>query len=205
MRQLRCADLKPGDLMLKAHDGTMFAKLISFSERLVGQLNPLVMHAGLMFDSNFIIEAQNDGIGGNDLRVQDQRYGYIVYRASNKSMAQGAGTCAKMMFDINQRQGTLKYNFPGLPGAVFPGSQGKARSAASMDELLSDILEGRGHRFFCSQFVVYVYQFVAEQNGIRGDQVFSARDARVSPSTLASLLQKNAWFKEAGYLLPNER
>jgi hypothetical protein len=204
MKQLRCKDLRAGDIMLKANDGSAFARAITLTERLVGQANPLIMHAGVMFDPTFIIEAQNSGISANDLRVGDLKCGYMVYRAKQDSFAKGAGTCAKMMFDIQGRHNTLKYNFLGLPGAVLR-SRGHAMSATSMDQLLDDILSGKGHPFFCSQFVVYVYQFVAEQNGVRASQVFNVNDARISPSRLASLLQGNSWFGEAGYVLPNER
>ena len=66
-------------------------------------------------------------------------------------------------------------------------------------------LKGRGHRLYCSQFVVYTFQFVAEQNNIPPARFFNANDARVSPSNLASLLQGNPNFREAGYLMPNQR
>ena len=108
-----------------------------------------------------------------------------------------------MIFDIHQQQGTVGYNFAGLPASVLPG--GTPVSASAMDRLLDDILHGRGHRFYCSQFVTYVYQFVAEQNQIDVARVFNMSDARVSPSTLGSLLQNNPWFTEAGYMLPRER
>jgi len=204
MRQLRCKDLKPGDIMLKANDGSAFARMITFTESLVGQENPLIMHAGLMFDQRFIIEAQNSGISGNDVRVGDLRCGYIVYRAQKESLAQGAGTCAKLMFDIHGRQNTLKYNSLGLPAAVLR-SRGTVMTARTMDGLLQDILSGKGHPFFCSQFVIFVYQFVAEQNGISASQIFNVSDARISPSRLASLLHRNQWFDEAGYVLPGDR
>jgi len=71
--------------------------------------------------------------------------------------------------------------------------------------LLDRILAGKGHPFFCSQFVVYVYQFVAEQNGMRGAQWFNLNDAKVSPSVLASKLQGSPFFTEVGYMMPNAR
>ena len=52
---------------------------------------------------------------------------------------------------------------------------------------------------------MYVYQFVAEQNHIAASQIFKADDAKVSPSTPASLLQTNRWFTEIGYLMPGAR
>ena len=204
MKQLKCSDLRGGDVMLKANDGSIFAKVITTAERAVGQMNPLIMHAGVMFDRSYIIEALGGGISGSDLRVQNRTYGYMVYRPKTGSLADGAATCAKMMFDINQSGKTLKYNYPGLPGAVL-GGKGKAKNDTQMDKLLDDILKGKGHRFFCSQFVVYVYQFVGAQSGMSASRIFNVNDAKISPATLASLLQRNPWFDEAGYVMPNER
>jgi len=203
MKQLKCIDLKGGDVMLKISDGSIFSKVISASERLRGQLNPSVVHAGVMFDGVYIIEALENGISGSDLRVQDRTFGYMVYRPTVDSLARGAATCAKMMFDINTTNGTVKYNFPLT--AIGPGGMGKAMTASAMSRMFDGLLEGRGHRLYCSQFVVWVYQFVARQNGISGAELFSASDAKVSPSNLASLLQGNPWFRELGYVMPNQR
>jgi hypothetical protein len=74
-----------------------------------------------------------------------------------------------------------------------------------MDALLDALLKGRNHDFFCSQFVVYVYQLAAYQSGMQAKTLFNISDAKVSPSVLASLLQANASFQEAGYMMPNER
>ena len=53
--------------------------------------------------------------------------------------------------------------------------------------------------------MVYVFQFVAEQNGIPAASLFAASDAKTSPSNLATRLQGHAFFTEAGYLAPGER
>ena len=89
----------------------------------------------------------------------------LRYRCTNTNMAQGAGTCAKMMFDIHALNGNLKY---GLLGAIksILGSRGTPLTPDAMDKLLSRILEGKREEFLCSQFAVYVYQFVAEQLAI---------------------------------------
>ena len=203
MNQLLCADLKGGDILLKVSDGSIFSKVISLSERLRGQLNPLITHAGVMFDKTYIIEALEHGISGSDLRVQDRAFGYMVYRPAADFIARGAATCAKMMFDIHQTNGTMKYNFPLT--AIAPGGMGKPKTSGTMDRLLDGFLNGRGHRLYCSQFVVYTFQFVAEQNNMPPARFFNANDARVSPSNLASLLQANPNFREAGYLMPNQR
>ncbi len=92
--------------------------------------------------------------------------------------------------------GAIKYNFPLT--AIAPGGMGKPKTSGTMDRLLDGFLNGRGHRLYCSQFV-------AEQNNIPPARFFNANDARVSPSNLASLLQGNPNFREAGYLMPNQR
>jgi hypothetical protein len=189
--------------MLKMQDGTNLGKIISLGQRIAGQFNSFLVHAGIMFDGTYIIEGERDGVIGGDLRMRDLPFGYLVYRPVQDSLAKGAATCAKMMFDIHQQQGTVGYNFAGLPGSLTPG--GKPLNTSTMDKLLDGILHGRGHRFYCSQFVTYVYQFVAEQNNISAASLFNMSDARVSPSTLASLLTKNPWFKEAGYMMPRQR
>jgi len=204
MKQLSTRDLNPGDVMLKASDGSVLSKAISAGQNLRGQLNPQIVHAGLMFDSTYIIEAQGSGVSANDLRVQNKKYGYLVYRPVRSNFGQGAGTCAKVMFDIQSRNKNLQYNLLGAIGSLF-GRPGDAMTAVGMDNLLDRILAGKGHAFFCSQFVVYVYQFVAEQNGVSAAQLFSLNDAKVSPSVLASKLQGSASFTEVGYMMPNER
>jgi hypothetical protein len=202
--QLRCRDLKPGDVMLKASDGSLISAAIRIGQAVTGQVNPGVVHAGLMFDNNFIIEAQGAGISANDLRVQNVGYGYWVYRCRNENMAAGAGTCAKMMFDIHQRTGAMAYTVPGAIGSLF-GRAGTPKKAEEMDALLDRILEGKRQPFFCSQFVVYVYQFVAEQNGTAARATFTSADGKVAPSYLAAELQSHWLFDEVGYLMPGER
>lgn len=202
MQQLKCRDLKSGDLLLKLNDGSFTSNIISFGQ--TGLLNPKVIHAGIMFDNNIIIEASGPGVIANDLRIQDKKYGYIVYRPTNPAIAAGAGTCAKLLFDIQHKHKTIKYN---LIGTVMTriGSSGTAKSPEQMDKLLDDVLAGKNSPMFCSQFVVFVFQFVAEQNGQAGSTIFNISDAKASPSRLASILQSNSSFKEAGYMMPNER
>jgi hypothetical protein len=203
-KQLRCRDLRAGDILLKFNAGSAVNRLIRLGQRLVGQQNPDVVHAGIMFDSTYIIESSGPGLVANDLRVQDKPFGYLVYRCRNAGIAQGAGTCAKMMFDIQGRTRGLKYGAVGAAKSLF-GGPGQVKSRETMDDLLDRILEGKTHRFFCSQFVVYVYQFVAEQNGIPAKSMFNFNDAKVPPSTLASVLASHPLMEEEGYVLPNER
>jgi hypothetical protein len=202
--QLRCGDLQAGDILLKVSDGSLLSGAIQFGQSFVGGLNANIVHAGLLFDSTFIIEAQGAGISANDLRVQNLGYGYYVFRCSNAAMGAGAGTCAKMMFDIHGRGGNLGYSVAGAIGSLL-GTPGRAATRTEMDRLLDRILDGREQRFFCSQFVVYVYQFVAEQSGVAAATLFSNDDAKASPSSLATSLNRHRLFSEVGYLMPNQR
>jgi hypothetical protein len=204
MNQLRCRDLRAGDLFLKVSAGSFTNRMIQFGQNLVGQKNPEVVHAGVMFDSTYCVEASGGGLHASDMRVQNLPYGYYIYRCTNPNVAAGAGTCAKMMFDIHMQHGSVKYSMAGAVGSLF-GSGGKPVEPSQMDALLDRILEGKNNPFFCSQFVVYVYQFVAEQCGIPAATLFNLQDAKVSPSKLASYLQGHPMFKEAGYMMPKER
>ena len=60
--QLRCKDLQSGDIMVKVNDGSLVARLITAGQTLFKEKTPDITHAGVMFDSNFIIEAQGSGI-----------------------------------------------------------------------------------------------------------------------------------------------
>jgi hypothetical protein len=163
-----------------------------------------LVHAGVMFDNTYIIEAQGSGVSANDLRVQNVKYGYIVFRPGAANIGDGAGTFAKILFDVNKKQGNLAYTVKGAVGSLVPG-RGRASTASQMDSRLDQILAGKAHPFFCSQLVVMVYQFAAEQNGVAGSSLFPFADPKVSPSTLASHLTASSSFKETGYVLPNER
>jgi hypothetical protein len=204
MQPLKTRDLQPGDVMLKVPDKSGISKAISLGQALAGQFYPWIVHAGVMFDNTYIIEAQGKGISANDLRVQNLEYGYVVFRPVQQNFGQGAGTCAKLMFDIQTRNRNLKYNLIGAIGSLF-GGPGRALNPAEMDGLLDRILAGKNHPFFCSQFVVYVYQFVAEQNGIPATQVFNLNDAKVSPSILASRLENSDYFNGVGLMVPKQR
>jgi hypothetical protein len=204
MKQLTTRTTQPGDLMLKINTGSFSGKLIKLGQTLAGQKNADVVHAGILFDNNFIIEAQGGGLMAHDVRVQNKDIGYLVFRPNSVNLARGAANCAKLMFDIQSTHKTLKYAYAGAAGSLM-GGKGHAMKGGDMDQLLDDILSGKGHPFFCSHFVVYVYQFVAEQNKIPAKSIFPMNAAKVSPSTLASNLKTNSFFQEAGYLMPNER
>jgi hypothetical protein len=202
--QLRCGDLMPGDILLKVSDGSLLSGAIQFGQAFVGGLNTSIVHAGILFDATYIIEAQGSGISANDLRVQNLAYAYYVFRCAEPHMGAGAGTCAKMMFDIHGQGRNLGYSVIGAIGSLL-GSPGRAATRTEMDRLLDRILEGRDQRFFCSQFVVFVYQFVAEQCGVAATSLFDTSDAKASPSTLATSLNRHRLFAEVGYLMPGQR
>jgi hypothetical protein len=195
--------LCPGDLMLKARADGFVNKAIAFGQRVRGQTNPLIVHAGIMFDSHYIIEAQGSGVSGNDIRVQNLHYGYLVFRPHNPQIAAGAATCAKMMFDIHQTQQNLGYTIRGALGSLFGSARGP-RTRNEFEVLFDRVITGRKHPFFCSQFVVFVYQFVAEQMNLGAGALFPYRDPKVSPSLLGENLVNNTNFFEAGYVMPNE-
>ena len=203
-KQLFCRDLQGGDIVVKFNAGSATNRVIQLGQKIAGKENPDIVHAAILFDSVYIIESSGPGLVANDLRVHDKPYGYIVFRCNHPNVARGAATCAKMMFDIQGRTKGLKYNAVGAAGSIV-GGPGQVKTRDEMDALLDRILEGKTNRFFCSQFVVYVYQFVAEQNGIQGKRLFNFSDAKVPPSTLASALTLSPMFHEVGYLMPNER
>jgi hypothetical protein len=202
--QLKCGNLAGGDILLKLSDGSPVSRAISFGQGLVGQLNQKIVHAGVLSDSTHMIEAQGTGVSENDLRGQNKRYGYLVFRCTNANLANGAGTFAKILFDVHKRGGNLSYAPVGALGSLA-GPGGKAATRGAMDDMMDRVLAGRSHPFFCSQLVVMVFQFAAEQNGINASSLFRDDDRTVSPSTLASRLNGHGMFREVGYLMANER
>jgi hypothetical protein len=209
-KALKCRDLAAGDIFLKVADrslsmGGASSFAIKLGQSLAGARNPDIVHAGIMFDSTFSIEAQGGGVSAHDMRVQNKKYGYYVYRCRDAAMARGAGTCAKMMFDIHKQHGSMKYDMLGAIGSLFGFGGGKAVSPDQMHALLDKILDGRNQGFFCSQFVVYVFQFVAEQSGKAPSSIFSFSDAKATPSVLAATLVRSPSFTEVGCLFPGER
>jgi hypothetical protein len=204
VKQLLCRDLRPGDILLKMATGSLTHRIIRLGQSLAGQPNAFLGHAAIALDTQFAIEAQAHGITGNHLAMKDKDCGYIVHRPTNPQLGRGAATAAKLLLDLNQRQGNLKYGALGAAASLF-GGPGKAKSGEDLDVLLDRILAGRNQPFFCSQFVVYVYHWAAAQSSISPQSVFSVSDAKASPSVLASKLVGNPYFTEAGYMLPNER
>jgi hypothetical protein len=205
MEQLFTRDLAPGDLLLQVHSGAVTSRIIEFAQREAHQLNSQVVHAAVMFDNNFSIEALGHGIQANDMRVQNAAYGYMVYRPRADALAKRAAKCAKAMFEINQSRKNLPYPWPHKMLGSLSADSGKADGADDMTKLFNRIRSGAKQPFFCSQFVVFVYQFAGQLIDYNPNAIFEASAARVSPSTLAALLQANSFFEEAGYLIAGER
>ena len=200
---LTCRDLQAGDVLLKVSDGSFLNRAIQAGQSLTGGRNAQITHAGVMFDKTYVIESVGAGITAGDLRIQHKSYGFYVYRCGNPNLAAGAGTCAKMMFDIHKAHGSMKYSVTGAAKSLF--GSGKPTTPDEMDGLLDRVLSGRNTPFFCSMFVVYVYQFVAEQSGMRAASMFNEDAAKTPPTKLASLLATHPQFSEHGWLLPGQR
>lgn len=208
-------DLRAGDIMCQFLSHTIAGPIIAFGQALTGNKNAKIIHAGILFDSFYMIEALKDGITANDLRIQNRTYEYMVFRPLNPALARGAADCANMMLQIHDAHTTatakggvtyqtLTYSWKGAVASIF-GTAAKPKTATEMDRLLDDILKGKDHPFFCSQFVVYVYQFVAEQSGMRASSLFNLSDPKVPPARLATLLHSSPNFKFLGELLPTVR
>ena len=204
MTHLLCRDLKPGDILLKMATTSFTHKIIQAGQRLAGQPNAFLGHAAIALDTQFCIEAQASGVSANHLAQQNKACGYIVFSPNNAALGKGAATGAKLLFDIHQSHGSMKYGALQAAGSLF-GGPGHAKTSGDMDALLTKVLSGKGQPFFCSQFVVYVYQWAAQQSGISPQAVFGLSDAKATPSLLASKLIGNSYFSEYGYMLPNER
>ena len=201
--QLRCRDLRPGDLLLKLNAGNPVNVGIELLQRATGHLFPEIVHAGVLFDPFYIVEASGEGVHANDLRVGNAPFEYIAFRCTTPTIADGAGTYAKVLLDIHARQHAVPYNLAGALWSLVAGP-GKASTPAQMDKGLDDMLRGHKHPYFCSQFVVAVFQFAAEQNGKAASTLFDALDA-MPPSRLASMLLRSQAFTLAGYLTSNVR
>src|SRR5713226_5423470 len=173
LEQLLTRDLRPGDLMLQVNSGTVASRLIEWAQRLAHQLDSQVVHGAVMFDNNFMVEALGHGIQASDLRVQHAAYGYLVYRPRREDLAKRAAKCAKAMFEINQSHKNLSYPLPHKMAGSLSANSGAAPGADEMVKLFNRIREGAEQPFFCSQFVVFVYE---RRPGIAVDARVAAAD-----------------------------
>ncbi|MEM9586229.1 MAG: hypothetical protein AAGA03_03020 [Planctomycetota bacterium] len=210
-------DLAAGDIMLRLRlpggDNTIFTHVIAKAQKLLGGSNPNVTHAGVMSDKIHMIEALSGGLTASNIRVQNKRTPYAVFRCNAPNIARGAGTAAQMLRDIHRQgkktrrgRGVFSYNWFGAPKSLFGSGSGRAKNADQFDDLLEKVLSGRGNNpLICSQFVAFVYQMVAVQNGLPGDTYIKGRDAKVTPSRLTALLNNSAHFTLVGYMASNIR
>lgn len=209
-------ELLPGDIMCQFYSSSsvtsfLTGRVIAFGQAITGNHHCKIVHAGIMFDKIYSIEALKKGIRARDLRIQNFNDRYLVFRPVNKNLAQGAADCANMMLQIHYAQrgpqakeGPLPYDAKGAVKSIFGTGRGPM-SPSDMDGLLDRILTGHEHPFFCSQFVVYVYQFVAEQSGIPAASLFNLADPKVPPARLATYMDTSPNFQCVGELARGDR
>src|SRR6476620_10184498 len=106
-RQLRCADLRGGDIMLQFNQGNAAGKAIAFGQAMAGDKNSEIVHAGVLFDNHYMVEALDKGISAGDLRLQNKSFAYRVYRARQPMLGATAANVVKFLFDHHQNNGTL--------------------------------------------------------------------------------------------------
>jgi hypothetical protein len=202
--QIYGRDLRPGDILLEWNAGAAIHQAIAFGQKLMNRGTGDLIHAGIYFENRFLIESDGSGISAADMFVQNRPYSYTVYRPANQMLGAGAATAAKVFMDIHARTGGMPYTVSGAVASIFK-KPGTAPSRDQMDVLFDKLIKGKNHPFFCSQFVVFVYQFVAEQNNIPAAKILNYGDGCVPPSLLGSTLKSHPMFSEPGYLLANER
>lgn len=205
IKQFKCKNLRPGDILLKVSDQSWLNWFIENMQWVFGKSqNSSVTHAGLCYDSTHIIEVQDTGIVSDDLTKENKPYGYIVFRCKNENLAKGAAEFARILADVSGESKNIKYAFLDALCAVREGTE-SANDKKGLEERIEKILTNQRHDFFCSQLVVFIYQFVAEQNKIKASDVFKLKDSLVAPSALGAQLADSKLFDEVGYMMPNER
>lgn len=200
-------------LRVDGGNNTIFTHGIAAAQKLFRGTNPNVTHAGVMVDKSYIIEALEGGLTANDIRIQNKRTPYAVFRCNRMNIANGAGTAAKMLWDIHRQgnktwlgRGVFTYNWFGAPTVFLNTGGGEAKSEEDFDDLFEKVLSGRGNNpFICSQFVAFVYQLVASQCGLPSDTFIRGNDAKVTPSFLTAELDKNPNFTLVGYMAAGTR
>lgn len=204
-RQLFIQDIRPGDIMLKVvHYHQTYSRRIERAQRWLGFENHCVTHVGVMKDQVNIIESESSGLEQHSLLEKRAKIAYLVYRPTNSMMAEAGAAAATLFYEAHMAQNTVRYNYWDLfPSVLF--WPGKPKSAKEMQDVYDNIMHGKNHSMFCSQFVAFVYQWVGTQMGIPAEQIFNADDKRIPPARLATFLQSNPHFKEVGYMIGNER
>jgi hypothetical protein len=202
--QLFGRDLRTGDILLEWNAGTALHKAIRFGQKLMNRGTEELIHAAILFDNRYSIESDGSGISAADMYAQNKPYSYTVYRPKNSSLAAGAATCAKMFLDLHARTKGMPYTPVAALNSIFK-KPGAAPSAGQLDARFESLMKGKTHPYFCSQFVVFVFQFTAEQNGIPAGRILNYGDGCVPPSLLGATLKTHPMFTEVGYLMANER
>jgi hypothetical protein len=200
--KLLCRDLKAGDIMLQFNQGNAPGKAIAFGQAMAGDRNSEIIHAGVMFDNHYIVEALSKGIMANDIRVKDRGLSYRVYRPHNALLGTTAGNVVKFLFDQHSAHGNLKYSYF---GAVASLGESRPMSAIKVDKRVDDILSLKPTSFYCSQFVVMSYQLAGGQMGMTAESVFDLDDAKMPPGRLATCCERSVALEYAGYMVANER
>lgn len=205
MPQLFARDLRSGDILLEWNANSAVQQAIRFGQKLMHRGTEELIHAAIMFDNRYMIDATSNGITARDIYMDDKKYSFSVYRPMNPALASGAATCARIFADINNttKRG-ITFAYVNALTSIFK-SAGTAPTPSAMDAVFESLLRGKDHPFFCSHFVVFVYQFVAEQNQISAGKLFPFGEGRVPPSLLDATLKTHPMFRPVGYMLANER
>jgi hypothetical protein len=201
-KQLRCADLKGGDILLQFSTGNVVGKLIAFGQAMAGDKSSEFVHAGVMLDKTYMVEALMQGVTASDLRIQNKSFSYRVYRPRDSMLGATEANVAKFLFDHHQNNGSLPYSYVGAVAAI---GVAKPMSASHVDGVMDKIFSAQSSAFYCSQFVVLSYQLAAAQMGLSPASVFALDDTKMPPSRLAAACEQSVAFENLGYLSPNER
>jgi hypothetical protein len=200
---LLCRDLKAGDIMVQESMNNAVGKVIAFGQSKFGQANSNFVHAGIMYDSTYVLEALGAGIVSNDIRVGTRACGYSVFRPKNQQLATIAANFGKLLFDSHGARHKLKYSVVGAIKSL--GSEKSPKTTSEVDRLVDKIFGSTGKSFFCSQFVVVTYQIAGGQIGIAPAAVFPLDDGAISPARLETRLQSSRVFDQVGVMEPNKR
>jgi hypothetical protein len=200
---LLCRDLKAGDIMVQASMNNVAGKAISFGQARVGQANSNYVHAGIMYDTTYILEALGSGIASNDIRIGTRACGYSVFRPKNAQLGTIAANFGKLLFDSHGARHKLNYSVLGAIKSL--GSEKSPKTSSEIDKMVDKIFGSSGKAFFCSQFVVVTYQVAGGQIGLPPAAVFSLDDGAVSPARLETMLQSSHMFTHVGDMVPNQR
>lgn len=196
-------ELMYGDILLKVNDGSPLSGLISFGQRLFqaasnAKPNTQIVHAGIMLDGETIIESQSEGVVRNNLRTQNLNYDYEVYRCLLTNVAEMAASVASLVLNQHTAQKNAKYSFVGAARSVFGGHGGA--NPSGLQTVLQQLSNGKGKRFFCSQFVVCCYQYAANHHNLSMQQFFPLNSTAYSPYQLKQDISQSQFFYRAGVL-----